>query len=62
MPSRSQLNRRHAGMTAPGGSGFVSSLCEHTDEPCGEEAVAVASVDTPVEQMADTDPHITTTK
>ena len=40
----------------------VARLCEHTDEPCGEEAVAVASVDTPVEQMADTDPYITTEK
>ena len=41
---------------------IVARLCEHTDEPCGEEAVAVASVDTPVEQMADTDPYITTEK
>ena len=40
----------------------VARMCEQTDEPCGEEAEAATSVDTPVEQMADTDPYITTAK
>lgn len=42
----------------------VARRCGQTDEPCEEEAEATeaASVDTPVDQMADTDPFITTPK